>query len=335
MKAFKDRDIWLEYARRTSAPKFITGLRGIGKTMLLHKAREQMLAEGIPENNILLLNTEDASLRRYCTHTQMLDYIIDRLPRSGRSHILVKEASGLPTPEVVMGTLAATSRFEVYATSSSRRLLDQGLKDYFAGQIMHLNLFPEERTEGYAPVEASARWNEIFLYDVLSPNHILELPIINRLVGWLSDNLGDPLSLRQISNAVSPAGRLLSPHTINAYLTALEDSHLVEKVIRWDTAEDAPRRQTTGTSLRTPGCDSRISGRHLRTKSAAWHSTLPGPICGKPRTRSTSPPERPTSTSSHAQTGSAPTGPCIHPANSRGLNPPSQADPESPVLPQE
>ncbi len=141
-----------------------------------------------------------------------------------------------------MGTLVATSRFELYATSSSQRLLGQGLRDYFAGQILHFNMFPAERREPYPPLEARIRWNEIFLYDVLAPNRILELPIINRLTGWLSDNLGDALSLRQISGAISPAARILSPHTIDSYLSSLEDAHLVEKVLRWDTAEESPQK---------------------------------------------------------------------------------------------
>lgn len=242
MKDTTDKNLWLSQARALPAPKFITGLRGVGKTLFLNQIRKQVLADGVPPANILYLDTEDPLLRRYLTHIQILDYILNALPHQGKSYIFIREAVALPSPEVVIGTLAATSRFELYATSSSRRLLGQGLRDYFSGQILHFNMLPDERSEPYPQAEARARWNEIFLYDVLAPNRILELPIINRLTGWLSDNLGDPLSLRQISSAVSPAARMLSPHTIDAYLSALEDAHLVEKVLRWDTAEESPQK---------------------------------------------------------------------------------------------
>ena len=237
-----EKAAWFETACKSPAPKFITGLRGVGKTGFLRQIRHQLLADGVPSANIVYLDTEDPSLRQYATHVQMLDFIHGSLPQEGKSYILIREAAALPAPEIVVGALAATSRFEIYATSSSRRLLGQGLKDYFAGQVLHLTLLPEERSEPYAPQEARSRWNEIFLYDVLAPNRILELPLINRLTGWLSDNLGDPLSLRQISSAISPAARILSPHTIGVYLTALEDAHLVEKVIRWDLEEEAPQK---------------------------------------------------------------------------------------------
>lgn len=239
---FRDGVSWFEQARSLPAPKFVTGLRGIGKTCFLRQIQRRFLAEGVPSANVFYLDSEAPSIRRLATHVQVLDYVFKVLPEREKSYLLIREAAALPSPEIVVGTLAATSRFEVYATSSSRLLLGQGLKEYFAGQILHLGLLPAERSEPYAPAEAEARWNEIFLYDVLAPNRILELPLINRLAGWLSDNLGDPLSLRQISNAISPAARILSPHTIESYLSALEDAHLVEKVIRWDTAEESPQK---------------------------------------------------------------------------------------------
>ena len=242
MEDLNDKTVWFEQARALPAPKFITGLRGIGKTHFLRQIQEQLLADGVPAANVLYLDTEDPSLRRYSTHTQILDHILSSLPRQGKSYILIREAAALPSPEIVVGTLVATSRFELYATSSSQRLLGQGLRDYFAGQILHFNMLPAERRKPYPPLEARLRWNEIFLYDVLAPNRILELPIINRLTGWLSDNLGDALSLRQISGAISPAARILSPHTIDSYLSSLEDAHLVEKVLRWDTAEESPQK---------------------------------------------------------------------------------------------
>ena len=242
MESPKTIEDWLEQALQTPAPKFITGLRGSGKANFLHRIRQELLAQGVPPERILFLDTEDPALRRYATHVQMLDYVADQLPREGLSYILIREATELPMPEIVVGALAATSRFSVFATSSSRLLLRRGLKDYFSGQILHVKLLPAERSEPYPMLEARARWNEIFLYDVIATNTILEFPIINQLACWLSDNLGAPVSLRQVACAISPSARLLSPHTIEAYLTALEDAHLVEKSARWDTAERAPQK---------------------------------------------------------------------------------------------
>ena len=240
----KNRDIlqWFESVRGLSVPKFITGLRGTGKTAFLLRLRSRLIDEGVPSGNILYVDTADPALRPFATHEQMLDHILSSLTGKGKSYIFIREAAALPDAEVVIGTLAASGHREVIATSSSRRLLDHGLAGYFSTRLAHFEVLPPDSPDTCLAELARARWNEIFLNDVLAPKRILEVSLAGRIAGWLSDNLGDPVSLRIIAAAISPAHRLLSPHTIESYLASMEDAHLVEKVIRWDTAEEAPQK---------------------------------------------------------------------------------------------
>ena len=241
---FIDSEIsdWFESVRGLPVPKFITGLRGTGKTAFLLGLRDRLLAEGVPPGNLLFIDTEDPALRPFATHEQMLDHIFALLPCEGRAYIFIREAAALPGAEVVVGTLAASGRREVIATSSSRRLLEHGLARYFSSRLAHFVVLPPDVAEPYAPEPARARWNDIFLNDVLAPSRILEISLAGRIAGWLSDNLGDAMSLRSISAAISPARRFLSPHTVESYLAALEDAYLVEKVMRWDVPEDSPQK---------------------------------------------------------------------------------------------
>ncbi len=190
----------------------------------------------------LYVDTDDPFLRRFATHEQMIDHVFRSLPGSARAAVFIREAAALPDPEVVIGTLAASGRREVFATSSSRRLLDHGLAGYFSTRLAHFEVLPKDGDAPYDTAVANARWNEIFLHDVLAPKRILEVSLAGRIAAWLSDHIGDPVSLRSISAAISPAGRFLAPHTVESYLTSLEDAHLVERAIRWDLAEDAPQR---------------------------------------------------------------------------------------------
>ncbi|MBO7721012.1 MAG: ATP-binding protein [Kiritimatiellae bacterium] len=236
----KPNDIiqWFGAVRGQPVPKFITGLRGTGKTGILLWLRDRILSEGVPAENTILLDSDDPVLRRMMTHEQVLDHVFGRLPSDGPTYIFIREAAALPGAEVVIGTLAASQRREIFATSSSRRLLDCGLAGYFSTRLAHYEVLPGESDVPPTPDLARARWNEIFLNDVLAPNRILEVSIAGRIAGWLSDHIGEPLSLRSIAAAVSPARRILSPHTVESYLASLEDAHLVEKVLRWDTDEE-------------------------------------------------------------------------------------------------
>lgn len=233
---------WFESVKELPVPKFITGLRGTGKTRFLLGFRDRLLAEGVPAGNLLFIDAEAPEMRAFATHEQMIEHVLSSLPSDGKSCVFIREAAALPDAEIVVGTLAASARRMVYATSSSRRLLGQGLARYFSTRLAHFKVLPADAASPYESAAAIARWNEIFLNDVLAPNRILEVSLSCRIAGWLSDNLGDPLSLRTISAAISPANRMLSPHTIDAYLSALEDANLVEKAMRWDTAEEAPQK---------------------------------------------------------------------------------------------
>lgn len=226
-------DAWLGSVAGQPGPKFITGLRGIGKSACLDRIDRKLASNGVPAKNRLMIDTADPKWRRYTTCEQMIDFIARTLPSKEKSYVLIKEAAALRDAEVVIGTLAASDRYEVFATSSSRRLLGEGLAGYFGDRILHLELLPEERRAEYPLVEARARWNEIFLYDVISPSSILEPHLLHRTAEWMSDHLGETTSLRILAEAVSPTKRLLSPHTIERYLDALETAHLVERCCRY------------------------------------------------------------------------------------------------------
>jgi len=220
---------WFAAVRRQPGPKFITGLRGTGKTDGLRQIEARLKKEGVAASRRLWLDTADPQLRRYTTCETMFEYISSKLPVSGNCYLLVREAAALPDADLLLGSLCADHRCEIIATSSSKRLLERGLKKYLGNRQLHLELLPEDCTRAYDRAAARARWNEIFISDVLEPNIVLETGLLNRAVGWLSDHLGEPLSLRIISRAISPTKRELSPHTIERYLKTLEDSHLIEK----------------------------------------------------------------------------------------------------------
>lgn len=215
-------------------PKFITGLRGVGKGAWLDCIAELLVKRGVDENRIFRIDSADPKWRQYGTCDRFVDAVMAQLPAKGKSYVLIREAASLHDAEVVIGALAASGKYEVIATSSSRRLLEDGLARYFSGQIVHVELLPAADRKADSPMAARARWNEMFLYDVLAPNRIIDTHLVNRTAEWLSDHLGEPTSLRIISAAVSPSKRVLSPHTIEAYLAALEDAHLVEKTFRFD-----------------------------------------------------------------------------------------------------
>ncbi len=227
----KDKNIlqWFATVRSRPVPKFIVGLRGTGKTEALKAINAQLQKEGVPEAQRLFIDSSDLEIRRIATGQALLEHLYQRIPGKRKTHILIREAALLPDAAVVIGALAADRNLNLVATTSSLRLLNRGLTDYLGRNFELCELLPPERQRPYSAEAARVRWNEIFISDVLEPNIVLETGLLNRAVFWLSDHIGDSLSLRIIAKAISPCNRVLSPHTIERYLTTLEDSHLIEK----------------------------------------------------------------------------------------------------------
>ena len=226
--------------RRQKGLKIVSGIRGAGKTLHLLKFREMLLSEGVESSRILYLDADSPELRRCSTCEQVINFVENSLPHDGVSYILIREAGSLADAEIVLGTLSALSRCDIYLTLSTRHILTHGLGKYLAGAMSVLEIPPPDLGP-LTTEQGQALWYTIFVKDVLSPLRILDACLVSRIAGYLSDHLGDPISLRQVAMAVSPSGRLISPHTSAGYLEALADAHLIEKAIRFDLTEDAPQ----------------------------------------------------------------------------------------------
>lgn len=228
---------WLFAMRDHVGPKLVTGRRGIGKSAQLTLFADRLLADGMPPGKILLLDGASSLAYRLSSSERMMDYIAEHCPGTEEIYILIREGSAFPDIETTLGALAAFPRFNVFATASSRHALTAGLGTYLDGNFAHYECLPPLHDD--PSTDFRRIWHEALLYDVCTPiRQPFNAQILNSLACHLADNTGDPLSLRKISAAVSPANCLLSPHTIDNYLTALSDAYLIVKCSRFDLAEE-------------------------------------------------------------------------------------------------
>lgn len=229
---------WYEKARSRPVPKIVTGLRGIGKSGFLEDLYNEMRSQGVSRRRVRLLDSSAPEFRRFSNGIQTSHHLLSSVPPDGPVQFLLREAAGFPDPEFVMATLARNPNWDVVATSSSRRLISGNLQRIYNVSVDAFEVLPKAGIHRYSEDAARARWNEIFLKDVLANTHVMEVMMLNRVSCWLSDNLGEAISLRIVANAISPGHRAISPHTVGSYLDALVHANVVGKALRWDTEEE-------------------------------------------------------------------------------------------------
>ncbi len=231
---------WLTANRGGRSVKVLCGVRGVGKTRMLADCRAGIVREGYPEDRIVCVNAEDPTLRRLVTADDFLRYLSTQMPSSGPVVLLVDEPTSFHDYEYLLEQLLGQRRLDIYLTLSSRRLSNEGLSDYLRGAISLCEIMPPPGGVVETSEASRARWNEILLRDVLPAHGVADGNIAERLSAFLADNVGDPISLRQAASAISPHGKRLSPNTVEAYLTALEDAYVIERCHLWDADSEEP-----------------------------------------------------------------------------------------------
>ena len=64
---------WLRSGRdRTDVVKVITGMRGSGKTVLMHQFMQRLIDSGVPEGNIVYMNLESREWQDITNHGLLL-----------------------------------------------------------------------------------------------------------------------------------------------------------------------------------------------------------------------------------------------------------------------
>lgn len=75
-------------------------------------------------------------------------------------------------------------------------------------------------------------YSSVLLKDVISRNKIRDTALLEGIVQYLMDNIGNTFSAKTISDFLKNQGRRLRTETVYNYLKALESAFLIHKVSR-------------------------------------------------------------------------------------------------------
>ena len=77
-------------------------------------------------------------------------------------------------------------------------------------------------------------YNTVILKDVVSRRNIPDISLIESIVKFMFDNIGNITTPKKISDTMTSKGRKISNHTVENYLRALSDSFILYKAGRYD-----------------------------------------------------------------------------------------------------
>ena len=252
--------------------KVLTGIRRCGKSVMLELIQEEIISSGVDPSQFISINFENMSNAGLCTAQALHDEIICRAAKiSGKIYLFFDEIQEVQNWETCINSFRVELDCDIYITGSNAKLLSGELATYLAGRYvefviypfsfdefiqLYRTIFPEADvrtcfnrylTAGGMPYLANLRYeetacrqylqdlfNSVELKDIVQRNKVRDVDMLERIIAYVTANIGTTFSSTAISKYLKSEGRSVSPETVLGYLKACTDAFLFYQVKRQD-----------------------------------------------------------------------------------------------------
>lgn len=248
--------------------KVVSGVRRAGKSVLFQLYKEELLADGVDENQIISINFEDLSYYDLQQFQTLFAYIKEQLVGEKTYYIFLDEIQHVEKFELVAYSLFILPNVDLYLTGSNAYFMSSKLATNLTGRYVEIEVLPlsfaeylsgqplsENRnkaeifndylfstfpyllqTSSYAEKIDYLRgiYHSILLNDIVTRLGNPNPTIIKRIIRTLLSSTGSLISTNKIRNTLVSQNVSISHNTLEKYLTILTDSLLFYSVPRFD-----------------------------------------------------------------------------------------------------
>lgn len=253
--------------------KILTGIRRSGKSTMLMLVRDELLQRGIRKEQIIYINFESFNFTYLDNAQALYQYVKKNKPDHLRSYVLLDEIQEVKDWEKAINSFLIDFDIDVYITGSNSRLLSSDLATYLAGRYVefHINtlsfseylIFKQHRTNseikdiysefdffirmgGFPALHTSEYsfetaykavydiYSSIILRDTVQRYKIRDVELLERVVKYVFDNIGNEFSAKKVADYFKSQQRKIDINTVYNYLNALEGAFLIRRLPRYD-----------------------------------------------------------------------------------------------------
>lgn len=250
--------------------KVLTGVRRSGKTVLLSQIQEYILNRGVAKTNIISISLESKRNQKFKDGDLLYDHLISVCESTeGKVYIFLDEIQVVSKWEEIVSSLLIDVDCDVYITGSNSKLLSGELATLIAGRYIQIHVYPftlseakaiQEQNGKYTTNEAlfsdylrygglpmrfsledislepylSDTYDAIVIKDIISRNNIKDSGLLNMILAFLMDNIGNPFSARSIVAALKAEGINTSIETVISYIDYIKKAMVIYSAQRYD-----------------------------------------------------------------------------------------------------
>lgn len=245
--------------------KVLVGGRRVGKTTILHQLRKY-IQQADHQANIIYLDKELHEFNDIRNDEDLYTFVKAGTDKKKNNYIFIDEIQEIENFELALRQIFA-EHHDIYCTGSNARMLSGDLATYLSGRYIEFRIhslsYPEflqfhrlpnstlgllkyirygglpylihlELTDEIVYGYLRSIYNTIVLKDVVARYNIRDIDFLERLIEYLSDNLGSYVSSKKITDFLKSQRIGLSVNTVLNYLQYLCNAFFTQKVQRYD-----------------------------------------------------------------------------------------------------
>lgn len=248
--------------------KVVSGIRRSGKSTLFEIYKQHLLENGIAPEQIVSINLEDIEYEELCDYRKLHEYVKSKLIEGKMTYVFLDEIQHCVNFEKAVDSLYVKPNVDIYLTGSNAYFISGELATLLSGRYVELRMLPlsfkeycqatdrnlslmkkynKYITESSFPYTLIYGNNEkekvdylrglydtVLLKDIVARYKIGDVMMLESVIRFVFDNIGNRLTSSSIANTMTSNGRKIDTKTVEKYLKALTDSLMLYQTKRYN-----------------------------------------------------------------------------------------------------
>ena len=247
--------------------KVVTGIRRCGKSTLMEIYRDWLINQGVSSERIVFINFEDYDYFSLRDPQNLYGYVRDRLSETEMTYLFFDEIQHVKDFPDVINSLNLKPNTDIYLTGSNAYMLSSELATLLSGRYVEISMLPlsfREYVEAIGgqnslqdsynqyvtnssfpytlELESSdeisdylnAVYNTIVVKDIMTRQKIQDVTMLESVIRFAADNIGNILSTKRIADLMTAEGRKIDQKTVEKYMHAFCETFFLYEAKRYN-----------------------------------------------------------------------------------------------------
>lgn len=255
--AFKDKNLI----------KVIIGIRRCGKSTIMEIYRDWLKEQGVSIDQIVYLNFEDYDNFELRNPMNLYAYIKPLLIEDKMNYLFFDEIQHVQDFPDIINSLNLKPNVDIYITGSNAYMLSSEIATLLSGRYIEIAMQPlsfKEYVDGTGEYDnlqkayndyitrssfpytlelntnsevsdyLTGLYNTIVVKDIMSRKRLPDVMMLESVIRFTADNIGNILSTKRIADIMTADGRKIDQKTVERYLNSLCETFFVYETKRYN-----------------------------------------------------------------------------------------------------